>query len=52
MPTNVNVVLPDEAYRKLTGLKDFFKLKNLAEAVEYSINAAYDKDRERIEGSA
>ena len=51
MPTNVNVVLSDEAYRKLTKLKDFFDFKNLVEAVEHSIRAAYDKDRKRIEGT-
>jgi len=52
MPTNVNVVLSDEAYRKLTRLREFFGFRNLVEAVEHSVKTAYDKDKKRIEGSA
>lgn len=52
MPTNVNIVLPDESYNKLVKLKELFNLKNLAEAIEYSIKAAYEKHKGKMEGPA
>jgi len=35
MPTNVNIVLPDESYNKLVKLKELLNLKNLAEARQF-----------------